>query len=253
MDRGIRLDEDWHVASTFSTGIDTVEENVFAAQVAGMRRLCVVDRARRSSDWVRDLVQACREAGGGSRLEVSCGIEVEVLDTRGTVELPRAADRVDHLYVATRSLPTPQGPLPPEQAREQIARGALLPARAVEWLVRAWAAAAGRADSVVLAAPFALLAEIGVDIDHLHPAYVHWLVRAIASQGVAVELDESRRCPAVRIVEFLLRAGIAVRPASGSTSAESVGRYLWCRQIAAELAGVAPWPEDPRHPLPVGV
>lgn len=253
MNDGIRLDQDWHVASTFSTGAGSVEENVRAAEAAGLSGICVVDRARRSSGWVGDLAIACSRAAAGARIAVACGIEVEVLDVRGMVELPRSAARVDHLYLATRMLPTPRGPLQPAVARERIASGALLPARAIEWLVRAWAAAAQRADSVVLAAPFALLAEIGIDIDRLHPSYLHWLVRAIAPRGVSVELDERDRCLPPAIAEYFLRAGIELRAATRSESPDRIGRYAWCGELAAQLGDVAPWRDDSPRRLSLAV
>lgn len=191
----IRLDEDWHVSSTFSDGTSTVRETVHAAEARGLNKLCVVDKVSGSSDWVKDLVEACGQADRKAAVEVSCGVEAEVTDTRGTLELPSSAGLVDHVYVSFRRLPTPVGPMEMEEARGQIALGLLVPATVIEWLVRASSAAAMRDGSVVISAPFHILSELAVDPRNVHPAYLRCLAGALVKRDASVELSERWRDP----------------------------------------------------------
>lgn len=233
MDGPIRLDEDWHVSSTFSGGTATVEEVVHAAATRRLSTVCIVDAARRSSGWVGEFVESCRWADRRTRVEVKAGVEVEVLDTNGSLDRPRSAELADYVYVTARRLPTPTGPVRPEEAREQIASGELLPARAIEWLVRAAANATRREDAVVLAHPFGILPELGIDARNVHPAYVRWLAGVLLDRDAGVEVSERWRCPSVGVLGCLLTAGVTVRACTGSDSAETVGRYAWCREIAS--------------------
>lgn len=243
MDELIRLDEDWHVSSIFSSGgTASVEETVYAAEACGLKKLCLVEKVRRSSSWVPDFVGVCRSVDRKSPVEIHAGLEAEVLDTRGTLDLPRSAGLADHVFVAAQRLPTPMGPMLPSEARERIATGTLLPARAIEWLVHASASAALREGPVVLADPFRILPELGIGARNVHPAYIRWLAGALVEREACVEISERWRGPSSSVLRCLLRAGVTVRASSGSDSPEGVGRYAWCREIAAELEGCVPEP-----------
>ncbi|HEX5928120.1 MAG TPA: hypothetical protein VFY48_01885 [Solirubrobacterales bacterium] len=232
----IRLDEDWHVSSTFSNGTSTVRQTVHLAEARSLKKLCIVDKVSASTDWVGDLGEACRKAQRESAVEVSCGVEAEVTDTRGTLELPSSAGLADHIYVSHRRLPTPMGPMDLDEARGQIEVGLLCPARVTEWLVRASAAATMRDGSVVLTDPFHILAELGVDSERIHPAYLRCLAGALVKREASVELSERWKGPSPVIANYFLMAGVPVRAATGSVSAETVGRYVWCKRVASEVA-----------------
>lgn len=245
MDTLIRLDEDWHISSTFSDGTATVQENVDAAERCGLKRICLVERVRRTSGWVGEFVATCRAAARSALVEVSSGVEVEILDTRGGLDLPRSAEQADSLYVAARRLPTPTGPMELHEARRQIASGQLLPARAIEWLVRASANATKDRGGVVLAHPFSILPELGIDIRSVHPAYVRWLAGALDEQAAHVEVSERWRSPSPEVVGCFLTAGVNVRAATGSCSPNTVGRYSWCREVVAGNANRTPRERQP--------
>jgi putative hydrolase len=110
----------------------------------------------------------------------------------------------------------------------------------MEWVVRASVNAAVRNGPVVLAHPFRLLAELGIDARNVHPAYVRWLADALVEQQACIEISERWRCPSPRIIRCFLMAGVPVRASTGSNSPETVGRYSWCREIAGELEGCGP-------------
>jgi hypothetical protein len=234
----IRLDEDWRVSSTFSGGAATIEESVQAAEDRDLRALCIVDRVRRSSSWVSELAEGCAGADRRSLVEVSSGIEVEVVDTAGRLEMPVSAGLVDHVFVTASLLPTPKGPIEPAEAVEEIDAGRLSPGRAVEWLLRAYVAAASREGSVVLVRPFGVLERMGMDADAIHPAFMRWLAAELAGQGASVVIDESLRCPETWITDCFLAAGVELHTSTGSSSTESVGRYEWCRAVVEEMAAI---------------
>jgi putative hydrolase len=208
----IRLDEDWRVSSTFSSGAATIEESVEAAEHRDLRALCIVDRVGRTSGWLPEFVEACAVADRWSRVEVSSGIEVEVLDTNGQLEMPTSACLVDHVFVTAHLLPTPDGPIQLGEALEEMRAGSLLQARAVEWLVRAYAGAASRVESIALVHPFRVLEPLGIEPGNVHPSYVRWLAAELAGAGASVVIDEDLRCPENWITDAFLAAGVEIRP-----------------------------------------
>ncbi len=236
MDQLIRLNEDWHVRSDFSDGSATVAQSVAVAEERELAAICLVDHVRQSTDWVREFVEASRAAGRATPVEVSCAVEADLLDTNGTLNAPRSLNRADFVFLSMPQLPTPRGPMDPENARQRIAAGELLPARAVEWMVRAAAGAAQRYDNVVLARPFSLLAELGLDERHLLPPFVRWLAGELADHEARVVIDESSRCPALWVTGCFLGAGVPVHVSTGSRATGTIGRYRWCREIADGIA-----------------
>jgi hypothetical protein len=235
----LRFDQDWHVSSTFSDGTATVEENVHAAENLGLTSLCIVDRASRASGWVGDLAEACRLADRDASLTVNSGVEVEVLDSHGSLDVPFSAGRADHLFVGASRLPTPTGPMDPEMVRQKIERGELLASRAVEWLVRAYANATRRRSAVVLAHPFSVLPWCGIDPEGIHPAYLRWLAGEMQANGATSEVNESWHAPGPAALDSFLTAGVTVLPASGARSPQAVGRFAWAPKLPAGLSSLA--------------
>src|SRR5881394_91578 len=96
----IRLDEDWHVHSTFSDGADSLDANVERAAWRGLRHLGCVDHVRRDSTFVPEYVAAVKRARVESPIELSIGIEAKMLDRAGTLDLPNDVEGVELVYVA---------------------------------------------------------------------------------------------------------------------------------------------------------
>jgi putative hydrolase len=235
----ISFDQDWHVKSTFSDGTATVADNVRAAEDLGLRSLCVVDRARPTSPWVPDLAQACRAADRKTGLEVSSGVEVDLLNTHGTLDAPPFLSSTDYVFVAADRLPTPEGPVDAEVARDRIEAGELMPARAVEWLVRGYANATRRDAAVVLARPFSILPRLGIDPEAIHPAYVRWLAGAMRSNGAAAEIHESCRAPSLLVLDCFMTAWLPLLPGSGADSPDGIGRFDWAPGLMNGLSSLA--------------
>lgn len=232
----IFLDEDWHVRSTFSDGSATVRQNVIAAEARGLRTICLVDQVRGVTDWLAEFVKTCDAAARESTVRVHSGVEATLLDTEGRLDMPASAVLADFVFAADHQLPTPRGPMHPDVAREKIEAGELLPAKAVEWLVRAAAHAVLRYDRIVLARPFSILPRLGLDEGALHRPFVRWLATVMAKRQAAVEISERWRCPQPWVVECFLAAGVTVHACSDSRAVETVGRYGWCRDVADEVA-----------------
>jgi putative hydrolase len=234
-DRQIFLDEDWHVHSTFSDGSATVTQNVCAAEALGLRSICLVDKVRGTTDWMSEFVESCRAAARGSTVQVHCGVEAKLLDTEGKLDMPASAARADYVFVDDRHLPTPRGPMHPDAARERIDAGELLPAKAVEWLVRGVANAVQRHDRVILAHPFGILPRLGLDEGALHRPFVRWLATVMAKHQAGAEISERWRSPAPWVIECFLAAGVAIHASTDSRSLETLGRYAWCRRVTQEV------------------
>ncbi|HEX3041282.1 MAG TPA: hypothetical protein VHP56_04260 [Solirubrobacterales bacterium] len=235
----ISFDQDWHVKSTFSDGTGTVAENVQVAGALGLRSICVVDRARPTSPWIPDLAEACRQVNREVELEVSSGVEVDLLNTHGTLDAPPLLTAADYVYVAADRLPTPEGPLDPLAARAQIEDGDLIASRAVEWLVRGYANATRRDAAVVLARPFSVLPQLGIDPEGVHPSYVRWLAGVMQENGAAAEIHESTHAPARSVVDCLMTARLPLLPGSGAASPGDVGRYTWAPGLMGGLSSLA--------------
>jgi histidinol phosphatase-like PHP family hydrolase len=236
MDNQIQLDQDWHVSTTFSDGVATVEENVRAAEDRRLKAVCLVDRVSGMSSWVRRFADTCGRADRRNEVEVHSGVEVEVLNTSGTLDLPANFELVDHLFVTVRRLPTPEGPMRLDEARTKIAAGELLPATVVEWLVRASSNAAKREGSVVVAHPFGILSDLGLDERNIHRPFVRCLAGSLAESGSAITLSERWRSPSAWVAACFVAAGVTVHPSTDSQSPSTLGRYVWCRRVADELS-----------------
>lgn len=231
--------QDWHVGSTFSNGSGSVAEIVEAAEACELKSVCVVDKARRSSPWARALADACHAAGRDSELEVRSGIEIEILDTNGASDPPPFTSKTDRLFVAAYRLPTPRGPLELEEARSQIERGELFPGQVAEWLVRAYAGAATRRDSVVIAQPFSVFPLLGLDPARIHISYVRWLAGVLQTTDAAVEVNERLRAPSSSVVDCLMTAHVPVLPASGARSVDEVGSRDWYDELLGSVSSLA--------------
>jgi hypothetical protein len=236
MTHQIRLDEDWYISAAFRHDPRNVQRAVEQAEARGMSTICLVERVRHSTDWIRDFTEAVRISGRGSTVEVKCALEVELLDTNGLLDAPVSSGLADFIFLSGSSLPTPHGPLAPALAREAIATGKLLPAKATEWLVRALVGAVQRYDDAALVRPLGLLPVLGLDRGHLHPPVVRWLAAEMAARGSRCVLDEQLRCPDPWVVDCLLAAGVTVSASSSGYELRNMGNYEWCSALAKATA-----------------
>jgi putative hydrolase len=236
MNNQIELNQDWHVSTTFSDGYASVEENVGVAEERQLQTICLVDDACRSSHWVRHLAASCRRADRQTAVEVHSGIEVELLNSNGLLDLPADAEHVDRIFVTARRLPTPHGPMDLDEARVLIEGGQLLPATVVEWLVRGFSSASRRPSSVVISRPFGILSYLGLDESRVQRPFARCLAASLAGSGSALSISERWYSPCDWVVACFLAAGVPVLASTGSRSPSTVGQYEWCRQVVDELS-----------------
>ena len=129
--------EDWHVHSRFSDGAGTLEENISAAERAGLRKLGCVDHVRSSSTWMPEMAQALDALRPSTDVVLSAGVETKLLDVAGALDLPapELLEGIDRIVIADHQVPSPEGPRDPKEVREAIAGGDLDPAVAAGWII----------------------------------------------------------------------------------------------------------------------
>ena len=138
----VRLDEDYHVHSTFSgDAVSTLAQNVAAARERGLRTVCLAEHVRRETAAVPGFLAAVRALPPVPGLRVLAGVEAKILDTRGRLDLPDLPPGVDLVLIADHQFPGRDGPLPPSQVGAALAGGVMTAATAVEALVEATVAA----------------------------------------------------------------------------------------------------------------
>jgi putative hydrolase len=245
---GLDLRADHHAASVFSVGTGTVDENVRAAERAGIRRLVVVDQVSAETDWLPAHRSVLRRAAARTDLTVCRGLQAAILDTGGRLDLPADLGGLDYLMVAARGFPLRAGPATPADLRLLLATGVLSPPLALELLVNALVRALHRAADwaqPVLCRPFGILAEVGLGAELLTGELLAELADGCLATGSAVQVGERWRCPSIQIVLALAAAGVPLVAGSGARHPEDIGRWEYLTQAAAALDPPAGSPADP--------
>jgi putative hydrolase len=236
----VPLDEDYHVHSTFSDGASTVADNVAAARDRGLRRLCLTDHVRSSTDWLPGYVAAVAALRADDGTELVTGVEAKILDSSGRLDLPDELAGVDLVLIADHQFPAGHGPVVPGELRAVIERGTIGGADVIEALVDATAAALttviGR--RVLLAHLFSILPKLGLDEAAVPEASLGRLASRAADTGAMLEINEKWNCPSARTVDAFGSAGVQVVAGSDSHDCAGIGVFPSVRQtIDAVAAG----------------
>lgn len=235
---GLDLRADHHAASVFSVGTGTVDENVRAAERAGLTRLVISDLVTADSDWLSAHRAVLRRAAARTDLTVGRGLQTAVLDTAGRLDLPAELAGLEYLAVTARGFPLRSGPASPADLRLLLATGMLEPAQALDLLVKALVQALHRAAELaqpVLVRPFGILAEVGLDPGLLTAGPLGRLAEGCLATGSAVEISERWRCPSIPVAVALAAAGVPLVAGSGARHPEDVGRWSYLTEVAAAL------------------
>lgn len=235
----INLREDHHVHSTFSDGRSSLEDNIAAAEQAGLRHLGCVDHVRVDTTYVPEYAAAVRALRATTTLTLSIGIEAKILDTSGRLDVPvDALDHVDRVYAADHQFPWLGGPQSPRQVKTWIEHGDVSPAHCIETLVEATIGAmhTHRRHQLVLAHVFSILPKVGLTEAAVPETLVRALVTAAADTNTIVEVSERWHCPSARIVRAMRAAGVALVCSTDSHAAATIGRYQYVRSTIEELA-----------------
>jgi putative hydrolase len=229
------MTRDMHVYSTFSGGVNTIEENVAEAERIGLTEITFADHVRVDSRWVPDYVAAvcnCREQ---TSVVLHCAVEAKILDIGGRLDLPHRLKGIEAVYAVSHQAPSPDGPMNPRSTRERIEAGELDPQMILSWMVAGTAAALQRHEHVVIAHLFSALPMLGLGEGDVPADLVDSLVIAAAETESRILVDERRRCPTVRTLRPFLRLGVPVLLGTGSKNRETIGRYDYCASIAREM------------------
>ncbi len=238
----VPLDEDWHVHSTFSDGASTLTQNVAAARDKGLRRLCLTDHVRASTGWLPEYVAAVTALRGPAAPELVTGVEVKMLNAAGDLDLPGDLSGVEVVLIADHQFPSLHGPVPPEQMRTEILRGAIGRRDAAGAVADATAAALGRVGDAqpVIAHLFSILPKLGLDESCVPDQALERLAWRAAATGTVLEINEKWSCPSSGTVQAFASAGVRIAAGSDSHDAASIGMFASVRQtICAVAAGSA--------------
>ena len=135
MNAAPRLDEDYHVHSTFSDdAVSTLAENLAAARERGLRTLCLAEHVRRGTAWVPEFLAAVHALRPVPGLEVLAGVEVKILDRAGRLDLPGGTGGADLVLIADHQFPSDLGPVHPREMGRAIANGEVTEAEVIEIL-----------------------------------------------------------------------------------------------------------------------
>jgi putative hydrolase len=228
----IDLAADLHTHTTTSDGIAGVAEMLTRAEQVGLRVVAITDHVRADTTWVPEYVREVAAASSGSGVDVVCGVEAKLLDTRGRLDLPGNLRGIAQVTAADHQFPTARGPLHPVAVRRMVGTG-LVPAEdAVADLVRATARAVFAHDRVVVGHLFSVLPKAGLDPALVTAEMLDELASACRAAGAAVEVNEKWRTPSPDVVRRLADLGVEIVAASDAHTTAALGAWDYVSGVA---------------------
>ena len=228
----MRLDEDFHIHSTFSDdAVSTVAENVAAARERGLHAICLADHVRRGTAWVPEFLAAVHAQRPVPGLEVLAGVEAKILDRAGTLDLPEGIDGIDIVLIADHQFPSEHGPVHPQQMRDAIASGDVTAAEVADGLIEATASAVQMTARPQLAHLFSILPKMGMDESAIPDRAIGHLARQARMAGARLEVNEKWACPSARTVRVFAVAGVPLVASTDSHDCRDIGVYTSVRRI----------------------
>lgn len=228
----MRLDEDFHVHSTFSDdAVSTVGENVMAARERGLHAICLVDHVRRGTAWVPEFLAAVHALRPVPGLEVLAGVEAKILDRAGTLDLPEGIEGIDVVLIADHQFPSEHGPVHPQYMREALASGDVTEAAVADGLIEATANAVQMTERPQLAHLFSILAKMGMDESAIGDQAIGHLARQARLAGARLEVNEKWACPSARTVRAFAVVGVPLVASTDSHDCRDIGVYTSVRRI----------------------
>jgi len=228
---------DMQVHSTFSDGADTVQDNVRAAEAAGLTRMTCVDHVRESTAWLPEYVAEVRRVRALTDVELTIGIEAKLLDTTGRLDLPaRLPDGIEVIYAADHQVAMPGGVQHPDAVRAALEGGDLHPDEVFEALITSTRACLDDPRPIVIAHFFSILPKLGLDQADapLHP--IEELAEECARTGQRIEVNERYRTPTARTLRPFVDRGVELLVSTDSHRADTIGRYDHCLAVLRELS-----------------
>ena len=200
MNAAPRLDEDYHVHSTFSDdAVSTLAENLAAARERGLRTLCLAEHVRRGTAWVPEFLAAVHALRPVPGLEVLAGVEVKILARAGRLDLPGGTGGADLVVI--------------------------------ECLIEATVGAMQVAGRPQLAHLFSILPKMGIDESAVPDRAIGHLARQAGTAGAQLEVNEKWACPSARTVRAFADAGVPLVASTDSHDCRAIGVYTSVRRI----------------------
>jgi putative hydrolase len=224
-----RIDEDFHVHSTFSVGISTLAENAAAAASRGLRTLCLADHVRTSTTWVPEFAAAVSALRPPPGMELLAGLEAKILDRSGRLDMPPVVSGIDLILIADHQFPSDHGPVDPAELAAMLRSGAISADEVVAGLAEATANAMDRAGRPLLAHLFSVLPKAGLSESDVPDDLLDELARRAGRAGALVEVNEKWACPSPRVVSAFARAGAGIVASTDSHDCAAVGQYSYVR------------------------
>lgn len=237
------LNEDHHVHSTFSDGVSTLgvstlEENLAAAERLALVRLRFVDHVGKDSAWLPPYVARIRKLRSGTDVKLSAGVETEILDTDGRLDLPDDLAGVDAIYIADHEFPWYNGLRLQQYVKEWLEAGVETSEHCLGTLIESTVNAMEQhhhEHRLVLAHPLSILPKIGLDERHLSDLQLERLAGAAARTGTAIEINERWRCPSLWTARAFRHAGARIVCSTASHEVGTIGRYHFVAGTVARM------------------
>ncbi|MEL6545717.1 MAG: PHP domain-containing protein [Myxococcota bacterium] len=219
------LNEDMHVHSVYSDGKGTLEENIEAAERAGLTRLGLVDHVRRDTTYLPEFVAHVERLRPQTSVELTIGIEAKFLDRSGALDVPERIDGVDFVYAADHQLPIDVGCITPKEAVARMEAGHMTPEAVIESLVDANCNAMVRPPRLVIAHLGSILPKMGLSEEQVPHQQLVRLAAFARHSGTYIEIDERWRCPGPKTLKVFLDYSVPVLCSSDAHRPNRIGRY----------------------------
>lgn len=231
------LSADWHVHSTFSDGLDSIEQNVKVAIQRGIKTLGCVDHVRRDTKWLPSYVETVRQIRRKyeGKITLYCCIEAKFLDASGTLDVPELVDGIDYIFAADHQFPYGKDILKPNQVKELLDEELVTKETLFRHLIRATIGAMWKYPNVVIAHLFSILPKVGLKEEDVPLELLAALARAAIETDTPIEVSERWTCPNLDTARFLWDMGVTMPVSTDSHKKETIGLYNHIVRIKSHL------------------
>lgn len=224
-----------HVHSTYSDGVNTVEENIKQAEKTGLLRFCCVDHVRRETDWLARFAENVNRLKSDTKIELFSGVETKLLNVFGDLDIPENLAGIDFIYVADHQFPMGDSCYHPKEVRQMLQSKEINPDAAIETLCRATINAMRRYPNMVIAHLFSILPKIGLHEEQVPEHLLLEMADTAKQFSVKIEIDERWKCPAFRTISYFKAQNVPIWFSTDSHRKETIGEYSYNAEVYKKL------------------
>ena len=212
---------DFHVHTMYSDGVGTATEMAEAAEERGLEAVALTDHGPELSvgtprEKLTPMLQDVRQAQKDAGIPVLAGIEANVVDEGGTIDIDdKLIKKLDILVVGIHRLGEARDPA--RLARDYLG-----------WATRA----IERHKIDVLAHPFYFHRDL---TSHLLPGELENFVRLSAGRGAAMEVNMKYRVPGKEFLRLCMREGVKLSIGTDAHTSGEVGRVDWALGVLRRI------------------